>query len=411
MVTPRLKRRLQTWWHVLRRRLGADPGKPQRLVIEKAKWLHDVRSPVMLSIDDLTNAWHNRQGGKRWEAGGDWGGGLWEAGSALRFLDDHLLRDFLEVKITFFAVAGPISAYTHHQPFSYVAPLDATEESKRFFRSIAEDPRFELAYHGFNHGTAGERTEDFLQEWQGFSSVDAAVAQTKRGLEIFARATGAVPSGGKYGGWEYNEFAEEAVDRCGFMWWCRDWMPRDITGRIPDEYYEEAHVFGAGLVVALPTTLHGRFWYRRQIDLLLACRQVIAIEEHIASVRPDGFIQTPNIVDDIEDLRRLLRYLRGKDVWHATGSEIASYVIARERSLIYDVTEEGFSVRYNGRIERPSLTLRIDCSAVCTPAQPLIEVDTPDGTPAECRFDERRYRHLITVPVMEGRYHVRPRIK
>ena len=158
--------------------------------------------------------------------------------------------------------------------------------------------------------------------------------------------------------------------------------------------------------------MHGHFWDRRQIDLLLARRQVIAIAEHIAPVRPDGLIQTPNIVDDMGELRRLFRYLGGQDVWYATGSEIASYVVARERSLVYDVTREGFSLRYEGRVERPKLTMRVDCSAVCTAARPVIDVVLPDGTTADaaaCRFDRASYRHLVTVPVMEGRYWVRPR--
>lgn len=409
-MTAKLLRRLRKSWHIIRRRLGAGTEAPLRLVIEKAAWLNDARSPVMLMVDDLTNAWHNRHGADRWEPGGDWGGGLGEPGSALVFLEDGLLRDFPEVKVTFFTVAGPLSAYTHHQPFSQAAPLDARHESREFFRSLAADSRFELAYHGFDHGTPGVRTEDFVQEWQGFSSREAAVAQTKRGLEIFSRITGAAPRGGKYGGWDYNGFADDVVDDCGFVWWCRDWMPRDVTGRIPDGYYEP-QFFGRNLVVALPSTVHGHLWDRRQIDLLLARRQMITVEEHIAPLRPDGVIQTPNIVDDLEDLRRLFRYLRGKNVWHATGSEIAAYVVARERSLLYDITQEGFSLRYEGYIERPPLTLRVDCSAVCTPTQPLIEVILPDGTaadPAACRFDRERYRHLVTVPVMEGRYRVRP---
>src|ERR1035437_8505627 len=72
-----------------------------------------------------------------------------------------------------------------------------------------------------------------------------------------------------------------------------------------------------------------------------------------APVRPDGLVQTPNIIDDMPDLRRLYQYLRDHNVWHATGTEIASYVIARERSLVYDVTLDGFSLRYDGRVERP----------------------------------------------------------
>jgi hypothetical protein len=230
-------------------------------------------------------------------------------------------------------------------------------------------------------------------------------------LEIFSRVIGAGPCGGKYGGYEYNGFAGEAVDDCGFLWWCRDWMPRDVKGLIMDQYYEP-QFFGNNFVVALPSTLHGHFWDHRQVNLLLAHRQVIAVTEHIAPIRPDGLIQTPNMVDDLEDLRSLFTYLKGKKVWYATGSEIASYVIARERSLVYDITGEGFSLHYEGRIERPLLTLRIDCSVVCNGAQPLIEVFLPDGTagdPRGYRFDRKRYRHLVTVPVMDGRYRIRPR--
>jgi hypothetical protein len=410
-VTDHLRQRLRKSWHLVRRRLLSDTERPRRLVVDKARWMNDAMSPVMLMVDDLTNAWHSRLDGDRWEAGGDWGGGLRRPNSAMLFLEESLLREFPGVKVTFFTVAGPISAYTHHQPFSHSAPLDENDESCRFFRSLAEDPRFELAYHGFNHGTPGDRSENFTQEWQGFPSVAAAVTQTRRGLQVFSRATGAVPRGGKYGGWDYNGFAEDAVNECGFLWWCRDWTSRNVTGHIPDGYYEP-QFFGRNLVVALPSTVHGHFWDRRQIDLLLARRQIIAVAEHIAPVRPDGLIQTPNIVDDMGELRRLFKYLRGKSVWYATGSEIASYVVARERSLIHDVTREGFSMRYEGRIENPSLTLRVDCSAVCSQQRPLIEVALPNKTfvdPATCWFDTKRYQHLVTVPVTNGQYSIQPR--
>ena len=409
-MTGRPQQRLRKSWHAIRRQFGVGVEAPRRLVIEKAEWLNDAQSPVMFMVDDLANAWHNREGGGSWEAGGDWGGGFRKPGSAISFLGEGFLRDFPDVKITFFTVAGTLSATTKHRPFSHAAPLDDQSESREFFRSLAADPRFELAYHGLNHGTAGARTEDFVQEWRGFPSLEAAVEQTKRGLEIFYRATGTVPQGGKYCGWDHNDFADDAVDDCGFIWWCRDWTPRDVSGRVPDAYYEP-QLFGQNLVVAFPSTLHGHFWDRRQIKLLLKRRQIVSVTEHIAPVRPDGLVQTPNIVDDLKELRSLFRYLRGKSVWYATGSEIASYVIARDRSLVYDVTREGFSLLYEGRIQRPLLTLRIDCSAVCTRAKPLVEIVLPDGSvvdPVACEFDRRRFRHKVTLPVTEGNYSVRP---
>lgn len=397
-------------WYLLRKRIRNVAEKPQRLVVEKARWRNDARSPVLFMIDDLTNAWHSRAGGSTWEAGGDWGAGLRGPGSALRLLEEGLLRDFPEVKTTFFVVASALSPYTRHQPFSFSAPLDASPESREFFRSLARDPRFEIAYHGFNHGTPGVRTEDFAQEWQAFPSRQAAVQQTTEGLDIFRRTIGSAPQGGKYGGWDYNEFAGDAVDDCGFLWWCRDWTPRDVTGRTPDGFYE-AQFFGKNLVVALPSTVHGQLWDRRQIDLLLARRQIISVEEHIAPVRPDGLVQTPNIVDDLDELRRLFRYLGGKDVWHATGSEVASYTVARERSLIHDVERDEFSLRYDGRFEKPALTLKIGCSSICTPARPEVEVIAPDGTivsSSDNRFDPITYGHVVTVPVMSGKYRVQP---
>ena len=406
---PEIIKRLGKLQYILRRRRSKYAPGVQRPVVSKTAWPGDAHSAVVLMIDDLTNAWHNRSGGPTWDPGGDWGGGLDHPQGTLAFLEQNLLDDFPEVRITFFVVAGTISAYTHNQPFTYSAPLDATDASRRFFAALGADPRFELAYHGYNHGEPAASSDLFAQEWRRFPSSQAAVEQTRKGIEIFRRATGNAPSGGKYGGWEYNEFSEAAIRELGFSWWCRDWMPRDVTGTIPDEYYEP-QFFGAPPVLALPSTVHGYFWDRHQIDILLGRRQIIGIEEHIAPIRPDNLIQTPNIVDDAAELRRLYRYLRGKNVWHATCGQIASYVIARERTQIYDVRRDGFSISYQGRIARPMLTLRIDCRAICDAQKSHIELVTPDGqivAGEAFRFDEREYRHLVTISVADGRYRLR----
>jgi hypothetical protein len=118
------------------------------------------------------------------------------------------------------------------------------------------------------------------------------------------------------------------------------------------------------------------------------------------------------MVDDINELRRLYRYLRGKNVWHATGREIASYVAARERTLIYDIERDGFSLHLETPMEDARLSLRVDCAALCTSSQPLIDVITPDGQPLHAdayRYDPDGHRHLVTIPVVAGRFRVRPR--
>lgn len=404
-----LKERLRKAWYIHRRRQKAYAPRANRLVIDKARWLDDAHSPVVLMIDDLTNAWVGGGQPNPWDQGGDWGGALRDPGGALAFLENQLLADFPEVRTTFFVVAGEISRYTHHQPFGFAAPLDASAESRAFFTELERDPRYELAYHGFNHGSPGETTEKFLQEWRGFPSRDAANEQGRRGLDIFERATGNRPRGGKYGGWDYNEFAGDAVDDLGFLWWCRDWMPRDTTGQVDDAYYEPQY-FGARGVVALPTTVHGYFWDRRQVDLLLDRRQIISIEEHIAGKRPDGLVQTPNIVDDIHELRKIYAYLRGKPVWHANCTDIAAYASARDLTHISDITTDGFTVHYAGRFERPPLTLRIDAASLSSGGTLAIEVIAPDGqrvAAANCRYDAASQRHLVTIPVQNGRYVVR----
>jgi len=404
-----LKERLRKAWYIHRRRQKVNAPRANRLIVRKARWLNDARSPVVLMIDDLTNAWVGGGSPNPWDQGGDWGGARRDPGGALAFLEKHLLADFPEARATFFVVAGEISRYTHHQPFGFAAPLDATAESRAFFTELEADPRYELAYHGFNHGSPGEVTEKFLQEWRGFPSRDAANEQGRRGLDIFMRATGNRPRGGKYGGWDYNEFAGDAVDDLGFLWWCRDWMPRDTTGSVDDDYYEPQY-FGAQRVMALPTTVHGYFWDRRQIDLLLERSQIISIEEHIAGKRPDGLVQTPNIVDDIHELRKIYAYLRGKSVWHANCTDIAAYASARDLSLLSDVTNDGFTLHYSGRFTRPSLTLHVDAASICSAAAPHIEVMAPDGrrlASADWQFDLARHLHRITVPVENGRYTVR----
>jgi hypothetical protein len=136
---------------------------------------------------------------------------------------------------------------------------------------------------------------------------------------------------------------------------------------------------------------------------------LIAIEEHIAPLRPDGQVQTPNIVDDLDDLRRLYRYLREKRVWHANGTDIASYVVARTLTSIHDVTRDGFSIVYDGRIPKPSLTLRIGTMAMTDVDTTAVDVVTPEGETVPATATGSPHNHLVTVPVVTGRYLVQRR--
>ncbi len=199
-----LKNRLKKKYSNFRQQCLPSNSKPERLIVEKAKWYNNAESPVMLMIDDLANAWHSKNGNETWDFGGDWGGSLSSENSFFSFMKDNILSEFSEAKITFFAVAGSTSQYTYNEPFVFSEPINYSEESKKFFKELAQFGEFEIAYHGYNHGTPGEKTEDFIQEWKGFQSVDEACEQIHKGKEIFKDVFGRYPSGGKYGGWDYN---------------------------------------------------------------------------------------------------------------------------------------------------------------------------------------------------------------
>ncbi|RJQ53802.1 MAG: hypothetical protein C4526_06205 [Nitrospiraceae bacterium] len=403
-----LHNKLRKKYNHLKRSYLPSSEKPKRLIIDKAKWLNNADSPVMLMIDDFTNAWHSRNSGGSWDIGGDWGGGLDKEGSAFSFLEENLLKDFPEVKVTFFTVAGKISQYTFAVPFTFSESLNHSDESRAFFRKLHEDEKSEIAYHGYNHGAPGEKTVNFMQEWKGFRSVDEACEQTEKGKEIFKDVFGEYPRGGKYGGWEYNEFADASIARSGFLWWCRDWMPRDISDSISDSYYEP-QFFGGSFVVALPSTVHGYLWDKGQIERLLEKQQIISIEEHIAPVRPDGLIQTPNVIDDIDELKSLFNYLRNKKVWYATGTEIAKYFIAYSFTTIHDIEHDRFKIKYDGHVREPMLTVIVDCRSFCEDnKKPAEKVILPDGKKIEdfAYLDNRRHIIRVNIPVQNGPYQI-----
>lgn len=377
--------------------------KPKRLIIEKAKWCNNADSPVMLMIDDLANAWHSKNGNSTWDIGGDWGGGLSGKCSIISFLNKNLLNKYTEIKVTFFAVAGKTSQYTYNEPFSFSEPLNFNGESKKHFRELNDNDRFEIAYHGYNHGTPGKEIKDFVQEWKGFQSIDDAVKQTEMGKDIFKDVFDEYPKGGKYGGWEYNGFADDSIDRAGFIWWSRDWMPRDTQDQICDSYYEP-QFFGQNFVVALPSTIHGFQWSKKQIDLLLSKQQVISIEEHIAPLRPDGLVQTPNIVDDIDELNHLFNYLKDKNVWYATGSEITEYFIGFSFTTICDIKHDSFKIRYTGKLLEPPLTLQFDFRYLSEEKD--VKIITPDNQTIKCLKDSDDGLYKVNINVKEGSYNV-----
>lgn len=388
---------------------GASPGRPGRLVIHKAKWRHNAASPVVLMIDDLTNAWvggHDAPASPR----EDWGGRYFAAGSAVSFLNANLLQLFPKAAVTYFTVAGSMNSFNTESAFTFAAALDHDHASVDFFRSIEFSARGEIAYHGLHHGVPRQNSKDYIQEWQSFSSLDEAASFIDEGKQIFYRVFGHMPYGGKYGGYKSNELSEISIEEGGFIYWCRDWTPRDTTGSIHDDFYELEYFGARRRVVSIPSTVHGKHWTNRQLDLLLERRQIISIQEHIAPQRPDGRVQTPNIYNDIRELAKCYAYLESKPVWHATCREIAEYFIGYAESLFFDLQRETFRVEYRGALAEPIITVIVSAQCLCSADKPFIDVFLPDGRQLSGRHIialDKQFQFQVDLPLLSGQYTVK----
>jgi len=97
-------------------------------------------------------------------------------------------------------------------------------------------------------------------------------------------------------------------------------------------------------------------------------------------------------------LKYIFSYLRGKNVWHATCSEIANYYIAFTSTQMEAVDEDGFRLRYSGNVDKPWLTLAVD-------REEPFEVVSPSGSRYEsiCKNNKR----LVNIEVENGSYQVR----
>ena len=358
-------------------------------------------------IDDLTNAWYDSDQTGQLRLGEDWGARSGEPNSAIAFLENNLLNKFPHAAITFFTVMGEINSFSPNYSFTNADAFDANEPFKGYFRGLIKRHKIEIVYHGYNHGYV-DSEGNFVQEWKGFTDLESAYGQIRKGQEIYKNVFGFSAQGGKYGGYEYNNFADQSIDESKFLWWCRNWTPRAMSKQAHKSTYEPKF-FGKNMVVDMPSTLHGRKWTKKQIEILLANQQIITIQEHIAKYRPhECDIQRPNIIDDINDLLELYKYLQKRKVWHATLTEIASYFVARSCSKIYDITKYGFTVKYFGKFDYPNLTIKI-IYPLCFSKSRDITLVLPNNIeikPEKTIIRSDFVDHIINIPIITGRYRI-----
>jgi hypothetical protein len=348
----------------------------------------------MFMVDDFTNVWIDLNGNGRVDPGEDWGHAMDDPGSAFRFLTEEVLKDLPSVKVTFFTPVARVPVIKDHGYDAHFAPINESERTADFFRSVHRDERFEVAYHGLTHGINGAKTEDFIHEWVAFGSLEEALQTIEKGKQIYFDVFGEYPSGGKYCGYEYNEFSDESIDRSGFLWWCRKW----------DRGQAETHDITSTVYGAL-FNVHGRNSIARalkragvlkrgkdEIDRLLDDKLVISIQEHLSPARTDGRRQTPNTFDDKEGLKALFEYLNSKNVWYCTGTELAEYVYCRENIRISEEeTSFSFDFASSKHIAAKHITLVIKDEKVQ-------QIRTPSGDVV------RGERGVFNLPIVPGRY-------
>ncbi len=301
------------------------------------KWKNNADSPVLFFIDDLANKWVDINNDRKIETEEDWGYAGFDENGAFHFLEKEILSVNYKIKTTFFVPVGKrTNLITDNEIKSFSQPINATNESRNFFKTLHKNKRFEIAYHGTTHGVPGKAVKDFIQEWESYKSLDEALATINRGKEIYKDAIGVFPNGGKYCGYISKEFSDESIDKSGFKWWCRYYNRAAIDGCNETEFcgkdknpFSSFNVkfFGKNKVVDTPTTISGSLlnsvfrpgkgikgilkkilkpliirWKLKKIDYLLKNNLVISIQEHISPSREDGKRQTPNIFDDKESL-------------------------------------------------------------------------------------------------------------
>lgn len=334
--------------------------------IQICKWYDDADSPVLFMVDDLANVWVDTNGNGQVDLEEDWGYAKNNENSSFRFLNSVILKDKQELKITFFTPVGIRVGMIENPKIKSISKmLNCDEDSKEFFRSINDSSRFEIAYHGTTHGRVGKTNLDFIQEWELFNSLEEAVNKIYYGREIYKEVFGEYPKGGKYCGYEINEFSDESIDNTGFLWWCRYWN-RGKTNENPLTNFD-IKTFGKNNVYDIPSTIDGSLLNGilhpnkhkllkkllrnllirlklHQLDFLLKNKLVISIQEHMAPSRDDGRRQSPNIFDDKESLNYIFEYLKSKRVWYCTGSELAEYVHTRQNINIIILDQDSFKI-------------------------------------------------------------------
>ena len=359
------------------------------------KWKYDVNSPVIFMIDDLSNTWIDLNGNGIIETVEDWGFAKRQQGSVINYLEKEILEQNEDIKVTFYLPVGKRCGVVRDSKVKVISePINSDQNTSDFFKNLSMDTRFEIAYHGTTHGVPRSKSSEFIQEWLSYSSLTEAISVIEDGKRIYNEVFGEMPLGGKYCGYSSNEFSDESIDRSGFMWWNRYWNRGIDDGEVSQCGSDNNRLtnydikyFGNNKIIDIPSTVNGALLTDiysenvncktlikkiikpvlkrkrlKSIDFLLKNKLIISIQEHISPSRNDGRIQNPNIISDTKSLRSIFNYLKSKNVWYCTCTELAKYVYSRDNSIIKIIDNKSFMMDFNNwkKIDKCQVTLNID---------------------------------------------------
>lgn len=323
--------------------------------VEKCKWKYGKQAPLVLLMDDLANKYMtNRANGNY--IGADWGGKCKEPYSWYSFVYKYLLRDYPYIKMTCFLVVGRREELIKRGKSNWSFPIDYNEEFISFLNELVNDNHFEIAYHGYTHGSLSD--EGFIQEWISYKDLDEAIETITKGKMLFQRVTGQTFRGGKYCGYESNNFSDESIVRSDFEYWCRHWDAGVFSKR--GNGAENLSIERFDGVVDIPSTVDTHLFSLRKfcflqpkaylraiyykfrygidiegvIDYLAQNGMVISLQSHTSPIREDNKRQTPNVIDDIVNIRYILDYVKKYDLWYATCAEISDYFNSYEATAL-----------------------------------------------------------------------------
>ena len=404
--------------------------------IKICKWYNNANSPVLFMIDDFANVWIDTNGNGEVDLEEDWGYAKNSENSSFNFLNEVILKDNPDLKVTFFTPVGLRVGMIENSPIKSISKMiNCDMETKSFFKSVNDNPKYEIAYHGTTHGKADNTPNGFKQEWELFNSLEVAVETINNGQEVYKDVFGVGPKGGKYCGYKINQFSDKSVDSTGFLWWCRFWN----KGLIEDKdciiggldlnplTNLDIKTFGESNVIDIPSTVYGGIFTGiftpniktikgiakiilrkylinkklKEIQYLLKNKLVISIQEHISpeSNMPhesDGFArQSPNIFDDEKSLKYLFNYIKDKNVWYCTGTELAEYYYMRENVVVVWKGKDIFKINLprDKNIINKKISITFD-------EHNIKELVLPSG------INIASHNNIFNITVMDGCYKV-----